>query len=167
MRRLILLFLVSVFSQVSLWAADTPSAEIFGGFSVLTAASGGSRVTPLGWQGSIAGSLSDHISLVGDIGGQYKNSAHIYEYLGGVKVASRQDALTIFGHALYGAATGGGGGATAVTSFMMGYGGGLDLKASNGIAIRAIQFDWLPSRTNGSWLNNQLRFGFGLVFLSE
>jgi hypothetical protein len=169
MKRLIVsLFVVCMFSQVSLWAADAPKAEIFGGFSVLTLKpEGGVRVTPLGWQGSVAGSLSNTVSLVVDLGGQYKNSTHAYEYLGGVQVSSRGDSMTFFGHALFGAATGGGNGSPNETGFMMGYGGGVDLKASDKVAVRAIQFDWLPSKDNGVWETNQLRFGFGLVFLAE
>ena len=169
MKRLIVaLFVVCMFSQVSLWAADEPKAEVFGGFSALTLnPTAGTRVTPLGWQGSVAGSVNNMVSLVADFGGQYKNSTHAYEYLGGVQVSSRADKMSFFGHALFGAATGGSSTAANTTGFMMGYGGGIDLKAGDKVAVRAIQFDWLPSKDNGAWETNQLRFGFGLVFLSK
>ena len=43
------------------------------------------------------------------------------------------------------------------------FGGGLDIKVSNKISIRAFQVDYNPIRTNGSTANN-VRFGAGIVF---
>jgi hypothetical protein len=50
------------------------------------------------------------------------------------------------------------------SGFAMAYGGGLDVKASERIAIRVVQFDWIPIREKGSWVTNTMRFGFGIVF---
>jgi hypothetical protein len=167
MKRLIVsLFVLLMFSQVS-WAQDAPTAEVFGGFSVLTVEVADVRTTPLGWQAAVAGSISEMFSLKVDLGGQYKNSVHFYEYMGGVQASKRSDNMTYFGHALFGAITAGGGGTANSTEFLMGYGGGVDFKAGDKYAVRAIQFDWLPQRVGDSWLNNQFRFGFGLVFLAE
>jgi hypothetical protein len=46
----------------------------------------------------------------------------------------------------------------------MAYGGGIDIDASDAIAIRVVQFDWIPYRGDGSWITNTIRFGFGVVF---
>jgi hypothetical protein len=46
----------------------------------------------------------------------------------------------------------------------MAYGGGVDLYAGKGIAIRVLQIDWLPFRDDGSWRTHTTRFGFGIVF---
>lgn len=43
------------------------------------------------------------------------------------------------------------------------FGGGIDIKASERISIRAIQADYNPTRLNGTTQNN-FRFGFGIVF---
>jgi hypothetical protein len=166
-RLIVLLFAVCMFSQGSLWAQDAPKAEIFGGFSVLRVSAGGIGTTAYGWQGSIAGTVSDRVSLVGDFGGQYKNEIHRYQYMGGIQGSKRTDTIRYFGHALYGAQTTGGGSTANVTSFLMAYGVGVDVKAGDKVAVRAIQADWLPARVGGSWLESQFRFGFGLVFLAE
>jgi hypothetical protein len=55
------------------------------------------------------------------------------------------------------------------TDFTMGYGGGIDVAASDKMAIRVVQFDWLPIKTdNGAggkeWEKSGIRFGFGIVF---
>jgi hypothetical protein len=43
------------------------------------------------------------------------------------------------------------------------FGGGIDIKASERISIRAIQADYNPTRLNGTTQNN-FRFGVGVVF---
>jgi hypothetical protein len=178
MKRLIgLLFVVCLFPQTSLWAADAAKSEIFIGFSALTAKStppppattGPSWVTPTGWQGSISATLGEKLSVLGDFGGQYKDGAHAYEYMAGVQYNNRLDKVNLFGHFLAGAATGGGRVAgvkqPSETALMVGIGGGIDVSVTDQYAIRAIQFDWLPSKPSTGWEKSQLRFGFGVVFL--
>jgi opacity protein-like surface antigen len=49
------------------------------------------------------------------------------------------------------------------TGFAAAIGGGIDIKATDRLSIRAIQVDYNPNRINGTTQNN-FRFGFGLVF---
>lgn len=49
------------------------------------------------------------------------------------------------------------------TGFSGVFGGGIDLRVNNRVQIRAIQFDYNPTRLEGSWQNN-LRIGAGIVF---
>ena len=52
---------------------------------------------------------------------------------------------------------------------MMGYGGGLDVTThppgpAYDLGVR-VQFDWLPSRVNGTWAQKQFRITAGVVFM--
>jgi|SoiMethySBSTD1v2_1073268.scaffolds.fasta_scaffold05229_9 hypothetical protein len=163
-----------VLVPASLWAQETPGAEVFGGFSLLTIKDSGARVTPIGWQASVTANVTERFGVVGDFGGAYKDDAtncpscSLYSFLGGVRVGHRVEKATIFAHALYGGTRMSSGGGSE-TNFTMGYGGGVDINTSEKLAVRIIQFDWLPMRVdNGTggkaWLNNVMRFGFGVVF---
>jgi hypothetical protein len=147
----------------SLWAQDVPKVDVFGGFSVLTLKSGSTRTTPVGWQAAISGNVNEMFSLVGDFGGQYKDGGSALEYLGGPRVTKRSDKTAIFGHALFGGTHFNNGGGN---HFTMGFGGGVDVAAGDNFAIRVVQFDWLPTKGTPTWLKNNLRFGFGVVWKS-
>ena len=180
MKRLVMVMAVMVvLVPATVWAQDVPKAEVFGGFSVLTLKeSSGPRLTPIGWQASITANVNEMFGIVGDFGGEYKDDAtncpscKFHSFLGGVRIAKRLEKATVFGHALYGGTKISGTG-FGETDFTMGYGGGIDVNATDKIAIRIIQFDWLPTRVDSSgtsggkeWLNNIMRFGFGIVFKS-
>ena len=161
MKRLVMVFTaVMALIPASLFAQG---AEVFGGFSVLTIKSGGTRTTPLGWQASVAGNVTDMFQLVGDVGGQYKDGSSIYQYMAGPRVRSGLDNASVFAHALFGGSRVGGGGASQ-NGFTMGFGGGVDVSAGDKLSIRVVQADWLPSRFSGTWIKNQIRFGFGVVY---
>jgi hypothetical protein len=44
------------------------------------------------------------------------------------------------------------------------FGGGVDVKATQHIGVRAVQFDWLSLRANGTSDNNNMRISTGLLF---
>jgi hypothetical protein len=163
-RAMMILAVVFVLVPASLWAQDVAPAEVFGGFSVYTVSDSGLRTTPVGWQASVAGHLTPRFSLVGDFGGQYKDGGHVYQYLGGVRITERMERASVFGHALFGASRSGGDNVISENAFTMAYGGGVDVNATDRFGIRVIQFDWLPVHTEGVWVNNSLRFGFGIVY---
>jgi hypothetical protein len=166
MKRFMLLAVVLLLSQGALWAQETPKAEVFGGFSILSISDEGERTTPLGWQASVAGNVTDKVGIVGDFGGGYKDGFKIHSYLGGVRFGQRQEKVTPFVHAMFGGTTGSDG-TESSTGFTMAYGGGVDVNTSNDrVAIRVVQFDWAPTRIDGLWVKNIVRFGFGIVFKS-
>ena len=142
-----------------------PKAEGFVGFSVLSVADG-NREWPRGWQASIAGNVHRNVGLVADFGGQYKSldgaRLKAHEFLFGPRFNARSDQATGFFHVLFGGANVRGGGESE-TGFMMGVGGGVDVNATSRIAVRLLQFDWLPSRFEGEWSKNDIRLGFGIV----
>jgi hypothetical protein len=129
-------------------------------------AGNGDREQLYGWQASIAGNFHRNIGVVGDFGGQYKTidgvSVHAYEYLFGPRFSVRAVKATGFFHALFGGLSVGGEGFSE-NGFMMGFGGGVDVNAGRRIAVRVIQFDWLPNRIEGDWSSSEFRVGFGIV----
>jgi hypothetical protein len=44
------------------------------------------------------------------------------------------------------------------------FGGGVDVKATRRVALRAVQFDWLSLRSSGYSDNNNMRISTGLLF---
>ncbi|MEJ2247690.1 MAG: hypothetical protein P8Y80_16680 [Acidobacteriota bacterium] len=149
---------------------DYPKAEVFGGFSILSVGSDedvfSEREQFYGFQANAAFNVSENFGAVADFGGQYKNiediTAHVYEYVFGPRFSLRGEKATVFGQALFGGATLGGGG-ESINGFAMGFGGGVDVNVSERLAVRVVQFDWIPTRFEGEWNNNTVRFGFGIV----
>ena len=142
-------------------AEDIPKAEVFGGFSVLSV----EVEQGFGWQASVSGNLNKKIGILADLGGHYKFHVSSYEYLFGPQFSARGARTTAFAHALFGGARLQGFG-SATNGFAMGIGGGLDVNATERIAIRVFQLDWIPSRFEGGWQHKTGRIGFGVVFKS-
>lgn len=154
--------LLLVLSTGALWAADVPKTEFFAGFSVLHVSDNGFKETPYGAQLSLAGNVNKMFGVAGDFSGEYKDGVKpIYTYLGGPVFSHRLEKVTASAHALYGGTH-----ADGDNMFTMGYGGALDWNASPKVAVRVIQFDWLPIRNSGGggWTKNITRYGFGVVF---
>jgi opacity protein-like surface antigen len=157
---------------------DYSKAEVFGGFSILSVGSDedvfSEREQFYGFQANAAFNVTENFGVVADFGGQYKSfeieedeetfeiNAHVYEYLFGPRFSLRGERATVFGQALFGGATLGGDG-ESINGFAMGFGGGVDVNVSDRFAVRVVQFDWIPTRFEGVWNNNTVRFGFGIV----
>lgn len=158
----------------SSWAQDIPKAEVFGGFSLLHVSDDDFKETPLGWQSEVTANITKMFGITGDVGGEYKTvdgtKIKIHSFLGGPQITHRLDKASVFAHAIYGLTHIGlsqGSQSDSQNNFTMGYGGGIDVKASNKVSIRVIQFDWLPTKApaedGGGWTKNITRFGFGVV----
>jgi hypothetical protein len=157
------------------------AADLSLGFSMAntTNTPGSESVIPLGLQfGTIingtksVGVEADMAIRSGTLAGQDK-PFKMFEYFFGPRLSKHARRTTIFGHILAGGvnhwqaspaygqpSTFKGGG------FAMAFGGGFDVNASERIAIRIAQVDWLPIREDGRWIANTVRFGFGVVFKS-
>ncbi|MFQ5663615.1 MAG: hypothetical protein ACE5HL_07280 [Terriglobia bacterium] len=158
---LVLLFTVPAWAQDE----DYPRGEIFGGFSFFN--SGDGRPQQLyGFETSFTGNFHKNFGLTGDFGAQFKSIAGVtlqgYQYLVGPRVAARGERVTGFGHVLFGGETLRAG-TFSTTGFAMAIGGGLDVNASENIAIRVIQLDWVPSRLQGVWFKRDFRAAVGVV----
>ena len=162
-KQMLMLFPIFILVSVSARAQDGfPKAEVFGGHSALSSDSGRGRVESFGFQASVAGNFHRSVGIVGDFGGQYRNSAHIYEYLLGPRFSVRRSKGTVFVHALFGGVTAGRGNGSD-SAFAMGFGGGIDVNVNNHFAVRGIQFDWTPIHGAGAWDMKSIRLGLGIV----
>jgi hypothetical protein len=156
MKRLIFAVAAFALSQTSLFAADVLKGELFGGYAFINNSS--PRMTTHGWEASYQFKVDNKVGIVGDVGGYYKGGVRTHTFMGGPQVNFQTDKANVFGRALFGgvAFTGGHG-------FLMGYGGGIDIKAAHALDVRVVQFDWLPDRVNGVWDTASIRLAFGVV----
>jgi len=149
---------------------NTPKAEIFGGYQY-TRFDGG--VNANGWNTSLTGNLNNWFGIAADFSGAYKTqngvSFNNYTYTFGPVISYRHnETFTPFAHFLAGgnhaSASISGVGSGSDNVFAMMFGGGLDVKASQHLALRAVQFDWLSLHSNGASDNNNMRISTGILF---
>lgn len=147
---------------------NTPKAEIFGGYQY-TRFDGG--VNANGWDTSLTGNLNHWFGIAADFSGAYKSqngvSFNNYTYTFGPVVSYRHnETFTPFAHFLAGgfrASAAFSGLSGSDNGFAMMFGGGVDVKATKRVAVRAIQFDWLSLHSNGFSDNNNMRISTGLL----
>jgi len=162
--------LLALFSAAAMaQEMSAPKAEIFGGYQY-TRFDGGTNAN--GWNTSVAGNLNRWFGIAGDFSGAYKSqngvSFNTYTYTFGPVVSLRNnEKFTPFAHFLAGGfhSTASFAGVSGSDSgFAMMFGGGIDVKATRHVAVRAVQFDWLSLHANGSSDNNNMRLSTGLLF---
>jgi opacity protein-like surface antigen len=182
MRKAWCLFGLILLLAVSAAAQDNPKADIFLGYSYVRAnpgsSSGVSGFNLNGGSANVAFNPTPRFGVVADFGGYHVGSiggvvpvsGAIYSYLFGPRISFRGDRVTPFAQALFGGAhatSGVTGGATANT-FAMALGGGLDVKATEHVAVRLIQAEYLMTRFNvtgtGRTNQNNARISAGIVF---
>jgi hypothetical protein len=148
---------------------SAPKAEIFGGYQY-TRFDGG--VNANGWDTALTGNLNRWFGVAADFSGAYKTQSGVsfnnYTYTFGPVISWRHNAsFTPFTHFLaggYRASAAFGGFSGSNSGFAMMFGGGMDVRATQHIALRAVQFDWLSMRSNGLSDNNNMRISTGLLF---
>jgi hypothetical protein len=186
---------VALLAPAYAFSQETPKAELFGGYSyfraddVFSEGSFSPRLNLHGWNASIAGNFSRWLGVEGDFSGHYGSpsfsgfdipvvDSNVHFFMGGPKIAYRpdNDAVTPFAHFLIGAARlesadlgfGGLDFGLSETALAAAIGGGVDIRISEGLAVRAIQADYLMTRFDNFGLTpderqNNLRLSFGLV----
>ena len=146
-----------------------PKAEIFGGYQY-TRFDGG--VNANGWDTALTGNLNRWFGVAADFSGAYKTQSGVsfnnYTYTFGPVISWRHNpTLTPFAHFLAGgfrSSAAFGGLSASDNGLAMMFGGGVDVKASRRLSVRAIQFDWLSLHSNGASDNNNMRISTGLLF---
>lgn len=161
--------LFGMFSLVAVAQESAPKAEFFGGYQY-TRFDGGLNAN--GWNTALTGNLNHWFGVAADFSGAYKSQSGVsfnnYTYTFGPVVSLRHsETFTPFAHFLAGgfhssAASGSLSGSGS--GFAMMFGGGVDVKATQRVAVRAIQFDWLSLHSNGASDNNNMRISTGLLF---
>lgn len=194
----LVLFVCLLLPGVVLAQDETPRVTVFGGYSLQR--NGGNNTN--GWDGQGTFNFNRFLGVTADISGSYRSIAslpvpiisagvnqHLYTFLFGRTVTGNLGRVSVFGHALFGAARAGssagvslpfiGGVSTGVSSasaFAMAFGGGLDLNLGRHFALRPVQLDLvrtqfsptdalttgLSSSTSG--VQNFLRYSGGIVF---
>jgi len=176
MRKVLLAVMVILLVPLAVPAQDAPKAEVSGGFSYLRSVEL-SSFNLYGWNAGFAGNMNRWFGVVGDFGGNYASpgtgifgsqgvSVKAHTFMFGPRFSYRGDGkLTMFTHALFGAARGSAGGfgvSAGDTAFAMALGGGFDLRLTEAVALRAIQVDYLMTRFGGERQNN-VRLVTGIV----
>jgi hypothetical protein len=135
-----------------------------------------------GWGLAVTYKFHRHIGVTADLAGQYgrvlgpiipaiqppgspilspeRHNFASYQFLLGPTFSLRSGRVTEFAHALVGGFHSAGG--VPRTDFAMGYGGGVDVRLTDLISVRAFQADWIPVK-HGSW-ENHFRFQTGIIF---
>jgi hypothetical protein len=156
---------LAAFAQES---GNAPKAEFFGGYQY-TRFDGGLNAN--GWDTALTGNLNRWFGVTADFSGAYKSqngvSFNNYTYTFGPVISLRHnETFTPFAHFLAGGARSSAafsGLSASGSGFAMMFGGGVDVKASRRLAVRAIQFDWLSLHSNGVSDNNNMRISTGLL----
>jgi len=170
MRKLIgFALLFGMCSLAAFGQESAPKAEFFGGYQY-TRFDGGLNAN--GWNMGLTGNLNRWFGVASDFSGAYKSqngvSFNNYTYTFGPVVSLRHnETFTPFAHFLAGgfhSSASFGGASGSGSGFAMMFGGGVDVKATQHVGVRAIQFDWLSLRANGTSDNNNMRISTGLVF---
>lgn len=170
MKRLAFFLTVLLFWVGSLAAADAPRVEIFGGYSHLELED---DVDVNGFEVALTGNLNSWLGWVAD----YSRYERTFELgLGGVegdtqlflfgpRLTFRATRVEPFAHVLAGGARfniDALGFSASDTAFAAAFGGGVDVKLNDWVAIRAIQADYVVTRFFNETQNNA-RLSVGVV----
>ena len=150
-------------------AQEVPKAEVFGGYSW----TGGNFH---GWNASVTGNVTKQLGIVADFSGHYGSELglvrvkqHAHSFLFGPRVSFRGKRLSPFVYALFGvtrfresATISGQRLSQADMGFSSALGGGLDIKVTNRLAVRAFQLDYFRPNFFGE-AHTRGRLAFGVV----
>ncbi|MBI3668351.1 MAG: outer membrane beta-barrel protein [Acidobacteria bacterium] len=181
MRKASLLLGMVLLVSLTAAAQDYPKADAFLGYSYVRAnpaTSGAPGFNLNGGSASIAYNPSESFGIVADFGGYHVGQiagtsvdANLYTYLFGPRLSYRKhEWVTPFAQVLFGGAHASSGalGTGSANAFAMAAGGGVDIKVSQHVAVRAGQVEYLMTRFQESTPNrqtqNNLRFSTGILF---
>ncbi|HUU14489.1 MAG TPA: outer membrane beta-barrel protein [Terriglobia bacterium] len=148
-----------------------PQIEVFGGYSYALADFSNDRVNLSGWNFSLTENVNSWFGGTADFSGHYAQpsntnvNAHMFLF-GPTFALRRSKSVTPFSHVLLGgihASRGYVGVSEPVTRFAAAFGGGVDLKIHEKVAIRVFQADYFLTPFFGLRQDN-LRLSAGIVF---
>jgi hypothetical protein len=172
MKRMALLIALLMVTVVIATAQETPTFQVFGGYSYMNVGSSPHQkgFGLNGWNAQASWNLTNWLAATADFGGYYGSpsavSVHNYTYLFGPTLSYRTQHVVPFAHALFGGGhvTGKVGGLTSTkNAFAMVVGGGLDLPIKGHFGVRVAQVDWLRSQYFGT-SQNGVRVSTGVMF---
>jgi hypothetical protein len=150
MRRMAMLVALAVVGAAPAAAQQTPVVEIFAGGMYFNADAGGQNISLRGWDVSVAENTNHWFGGAIDVSGAYGSPGGIREFehsvVGGPVFSYRKiSGITPFAHAMIGLirnSRGYLGSSEGATRFTGVFGGGLDLKIREHVAIRIVQADY-------------------------
>jgi hypothetical protein len=152
--------------------SDRPSYDVFGGYSLLFDTSD-SVTFPLGWIGSVSGSLTDTVSIVAEVSGSYKSAnvlgvtqagENIHTFTAGPRFSRRSGGIAAYGQMLAGfevASANAFGYSASSTGLALVPGFGVDIPVAPSLGVR-IGGEFGIVRDSGAWFNG-FRITTGLV----
>jgi len=163
------------------FGSDVPLAEVFGGYSYLSADADieglGSRSAFHGANASAAININRWLGLEADFGGHYKRdcagtsglTCRQLTFMGGPRVTYREGKVSAFGHGLFGMGNLSAslpGGSSSETKLAWAAGGGFELAVSEHVSVRVGQVDYLITRytQTGATHQDHIRLSAGVVF---
>ncbi len=181
MRKVGLLLAVTLVLCLAASAQERAPADVFLGYSYVRAhpqSAGFPDFNLHGGSAAVAFNPSRYFGIVGDFGGYHARSAfsfnnNLYTYMAGPRVTYRNfGKVTPFAQALFGGAHLTGpvlGTSGSRNAFAMTAGGGLDINATNRVALRLIQAEYFLTRFREFSRNDRLnqhnmRLSTGVVF---
>jgi hypothetical protein len=170
-----LLFILASVMPLAVKAQERGEVSMFGGYAYMRDLDDGAH----GWHASVAGNVIKHLALVGDFSGKYSSrvsspyrfSYRHYGLLFGPRFVTGNK-IQPFAHTLFGLLrehTNSTGSLLAHDSsittnhFGLCLGGGIDVRASDRISIRAIQADFLGHLSNGDLNGGYAQVSVGAV----
>lgn len=182
MRKLVVIvaLLLFAFSTLAVAQEGSPTAQVFGGFSLLHIDRGGlptnTELNHYGWEAAASWNLARWFGVKADFSGHYRDalpasgttpavSFSSLTALFGPEVSYRGKSVTPFGHALLGMnrITAGSGANNSDTAAAAAFGGGIDINLGDRFAFRLFQGDFLLTR-HGSQDQKNFRASTGIVF---
>ena len=167
---LVLFLSVPATAQVAM-PSDTPQIEVFGGYSYALADFSNDNLKLNGWNFSLTENVNNWFGGTADFSGHYAQpsntnvNAHMFLF-GPTFALRRSDSVTPFSHVLLGgihASRGYVAVSEPVTRFAAAFGGGVDIKIHEHVAIRVFQADYFLTPFFGLRQDN-LRLSGGIVF---
>ncbi len=179
MRKLLLIAALTLVAPILAQAQDSPSTEIFGGYSYLRGDDNNGGVDLHGWNVSFNQNIVKWAGIKGDFSGHYGDydivrgfgsdlSAHLF-LVGPQFTIRKSDRVQPFVHVLFGVAR------TDITffdptgrivqrdsAFALAAGGGLDVRLTDHLAVRLFQTDYVLTRFDDDNQHN-FRASTGLV----
>jgi hypothetical protein len=163
MKRTLLLLVGFLVFAGTVHGQDTPSAEVSVGYSYFRAGGHGG-INMHGGSVSAAGNVNSWFGIAGDYGVYHSQPSlsgglNIHTFTVGPRFSVRSESrVTPFGQVLVGGFHG-----LGTNGFAMSAGGGLDVKVSQHVAIRAFQVEYMLLHAQGDSLNCA-RVSAGIVF---
>jgi opacity protein-like surface antigen len=173
-RQFCAVFIFLLLSSLNTFAQDHPKAEVFGGYQYtrVNPEGSGTGFNFNGWNAALTGNVNKWFGITADFSGAYKTisgvsvKAHTYTFGPTIFVRGNEN-FTPFVHALFGGFHGSAGFqslSASTNGFAMFVGGGLDVKATDHLALRVGQFDWALLHAEGSSEKKNFRYSGGIVF---